>query len=259
MDRLSAPGNVPHGRRRPGAWGAARCARCIALVAALATVPASAAPAPGDPDTARRAAMVETIRDMGGAPISGPVLAAMQQVPRHQFVPPSQRAQAYDNRPLPIGHGQTISQPYIVALMTELAAAGPSHRVLEIGTGSGYQAAVLSKLAGEVYTIEVIEPLATQAAQRLRGPGWRNVRTRTGDGYYGWKAAAPFDAIVVTAAAGSIPPPLLAQLRPGGRMVIPVGSTFFTQTLLLVTKDARGRVRTKAILPVRFVPLTGGH
>ena len=258
MDPLSAPGNVPHGRRRPGARGVAQCI-AIAIAVALAALSASAAPAPSDPETARRAAMVQTIREMGGAPISEPVLAAMLRVQRHQFVPPSQRAHAYDNRPLPIGHGQTISQPYIVALMTELAGAKPSHRVLEVGTGSGYQAAVLSKLAGEVYTIEVIEPLATQAAQRLRGPGWRNVRMRTGDGYYGWKAAAPFDAIVVTAAAGSIPPPLLAQLAPGGRMVIPVGSTFFTQTLLLVTKDARGRVRTKAILPVRFVPLTGGH
>jgi protein-L-isoaspartate(D-aspartate) O-methyltransferase len=204
--------------------------------------------------------MVEEIRGHGiGAEISPRVLAAMQRVPRHVFVPPAQRAYAYENRPLPIGYGQTISQPYIVALMTDLAAPKPAHRVLEIGTGSGYQAAILSLLAGQVYSIEIIEPLAAQAAQRLRAPTHANVRTRVGDGYYGWKDAGPFDAIVVTAAAGSIPPPLIAQLKPGGRMVIPVGTSFFTQHLLLVTKDAQGRVRTRVILPVRFVPLTGDH
>jgi protein-L-isoaspartate(D-aspartate) O-methyltransferase len=158
---------------------------------------------------------------------------------------------------LPIGHGQTISQPYIVALMTQLAAPGRDDRVLEVGTGSGYQAAVLAMLAGEVYSIEIIEPLAATARQRLRA--YPNVRTRVGDGYYGWKEAAPFDAIVVTAAAGNVPPPLVAQLKPGGRMVVPVGSSFFTQRLLLVTKDAKGRVRTRSVLPVRFVPLTGDH
>jgi protein-L-isoaspartate(D-aspartate) O-methyltransferase len=181
----------------------------------------------------------------------------MARVPRHAFVPDGQRDVAYENRPLPIGYGQTISQPYIVALMTALVDARPSDRVLEIGTGSGYQAAVLSLLAGQVHSIEIIEPLSIQATRRLRT--YRNVRTKVGDGYYGWKEAAPFDAIVVTAAAGNIPPPLLAQLKPGGRMIIPVGTSFYTQTLLLVTRDARGRVRTQSVLPVRFVPLTGEH
>lgn len=185
------------------------------------------------------------------------VLAVMGRVPRHAFVPEAERGHAYENRPLDIGYGQTISQPYIVALMTTLAQPGAGKKILEVGTGSGYQAAVLAESGAQVYTIEIIAPLATQAAQRLRG--YRNVTTHTGDGYYGWKQHAPFDAIVVTAAASSIPPPLLAQLKPGGRMVIPVGSSFFTQTLLVVTKDDAGRVRTRQILPVRFVPLTGRH
>ena len=207
---------------------------------------------------ADRRAMVEDIRaEHPAMPIDGRVLDAIRRVPRHAFVPPSQAAFAYENRPLPIGYGQTISQPYIVALMTQLAAPEATHRVLEIGTGSGYQAAVLALLARDVHSIEIIEPLATAAKQRLRT--YANVHTRVGDGYYGWKDAAPFDAIVVTAAAESVPPPLLAQLKPGGRMVIPVGTSFFTQRLLLVTKDAKGRVRTRSVLPVRFVPLTGDH
>jgi len=178
-------------------------------------------------------------------------------VPRHAYVPVAERADAYENRPLGIGYGQTISQPYVVALMTTLAQPRAGQKVLEVGTGSGYQAAVLAGFGVQVYTIEIVAPLATQARERLRGQ--RNITTRTGDGYYGWKEQAPFDAIVVTAAASSIPPPLLAQLKPGGRMVIPVGSSFFTQTLLLVQKDAGGRVRTRQVLPVRFVPLTGEH
>jgi protein-L-isoaspartate(D-aspartate) O-methyltransferase len=189
--------------------------------------------------------------------IDSNVLAVMGRVPRHAYVPASERRYAYENRPLGIGYGQTISQPYIVALMTSLARPRTGQKILEVGTGSGYQAAVLAEFDTRVYTIEIVAPLATQAEQRLRAYG--NVVTRTGDGYYGWKEHAPFDAIVVTAAASSIPPPLLAQLKPGGRMVIPVGSSFFTQTLLLVQKDATGRVRTRQILPVRFVPLTGEH
>jgi protein-L-isoaspartate(D-aspartate) O-methyltransferase len=185
------------------------------------------------------------------------VLAVMARVPRHAYVPPAQRQHAYENRPLGIGYGQTISQPYIVALMTTLAQPGPGKQILEVGTGSGYQAAVLAEAGAQVHTIEIVAPLAKQAALRLRS--YRNVSTRTGDGYYGWKEHAPFDAIVVTAATSSVPPPLLAQLRPGGRMVIPVGSSFLTQQLLLVQKDAAGRVRTRQVLPVRFVPLTGGH
>lgn len=185
------------------------------------------------------------------------VFAVLERVPRHLYVPPSQQREAYDNRPLPIGYGQTISQPYIVALMTALARPRSGQKILEVGTGSGYQAAVLAEFGAHVYTIEIIEPLGKRAAQRLRG--YANVETRIGDGYYGWKEQAPFDAIVVTAAASSIPPPLLTQLKPGGRMVIPVGSSFFTQTLLLVEKDARGRARTRQIAPVVFVPLTGRH
>lgn len=187
------------------------------------------------------------------------VLDVMARVPRHAFVPAAQRSHAYENRPLPIGYGQTISQPYIVALMTDLAQPGKAHKVLEIGTGSGYQAAVLAELVAHVYSIEIVEPLATQAAERLRALGYANVHTRVGDGYYGWPQAGPFDSIVVTAAAPAVPPPLLRQLKPGGRMVIPVGTSFFTQTLMLVEKDAQGRVRTRQIAPVRFVPLTGGH
>jgi protein-L-isoaspartate(D-aspartate) O-methyltransferase len=233
----------------------------VAALALAAVVPASLA-APQDAGRAgERARMVATVRAQAqaGAPLAKDVLAAMAKVPRHAFVPASQRAHAYENRPLAIGYGQTISQPYIVALMTTLARVDAGDVVLEVGTGSGYQAAVLAELAARVHTIEIVEPLAVPAARRLRALGYDNVRTRTGDGYHGWPDAGPFDAIVVTAAANAIPPPLLRQLRPGGRMVIPVGSSFFTQTLMLVQRDARGRVRTEQLLPVRFVPLTGGH
>jgi protein-L-isoaspartate(D-aspartate) O-methyltransferase len=231
----------------------------VATAACAVAIASAAAQSARDPYAPDRRAMIEDIRAIESAsvPIDRRVLDAMRIVPRHAFVPPSQVAHAYENRPLPIGYGQTISQPYIVALMTQLAAPQSTHRVLEVGTGSGYQAAVLAKLAGDVYSIEIIEPLAATARTRLRA--YPNVRTRVGDGYYGWKEAAPFDAIVVTAAAGNVPPPLLAQLKPGGRMVVPVGSSFFTQRLLLVTKDANGRVRTRSVLPVRFVPLTGDH
>ena len=214
-----------------------------------------------DPQAAQRRAMVAEVR--ADAPASArldpDVLAVLARVPRHRFVPAAQVPHAYENRPLAIGHGQTISQPYIVALMTTLAQPGRGHTVLEIGTGSGYQAAVLAELAGQVYSMEIIEPLGRQAGRRLRARGDANVHARIGDGYYGWPEAGPFDRIVVTAAASSVPAPLLAQLKPGGRMVIPVGSGFFTQTLMLVQKDADGRVRTRQVLPVRFVPLTGGH
>ncbi|MBW2471096.1 MAG: protein-L-isoaspartate(D-aspartate) O-methyltransferase [Deltaproteobacteria bacterium] len=187
------------------------------------------------------------------------VMTVMSRVARHEFVPPSEQSWAYANRPLPIGHGQTISQPYIVALMTDLIGADPGDKVLEIGTGSGYQAAVLAEMGAEVFTIEIIGPLATQAANRLQGLGYEQVRTRHGDGYYGWEEEAPFDAIVVTAAADHIPPPLIRQLKSGGVMVIPVGGRFLVQQLVLVTKDDTGAVTTRQILPVRFVPLTGEH
>ena len=186
-------------------------------------------------------------------------MAAIARVPRHEFVPAEQRPHAYANRPLPIGHGQTISQPYIVALMSDLIKPQAGHRVLELGTGSGYQAAMLAELTGQVYSIEIIEALGTQAAERLSRLGYDNVTTRIGDGYYGWEEHAPFDAIVVTAAASHVPPPLVAQLKPGGRMVIPVGSRFLTQQLVLIEKDPGGQLITQQILPVKFVPLTGEH
>jgi len=187
------------------------------------------------------------------------IMSVMGRVERHKFVPESEQSEAYANRPMPIGHGQTISQPYIVALMTDLVRADPGDKVLEIGTGSGYQAAVLAEIGAEVFTIEIIAPLAAEAAKRLQDLGYGTVKTRQGDGYYGWEEEAPFDAIVVTAAADHIPPPLIRQLKPGGVMVIPVGSRFLVQQLVLVEKDDAGAVTTRQILPVRFVPLTGKH
>ncbi|SEL61534.1 protein-L-isoaspartate(D-aspartate) O-methyltransferase [Nitrosovibrio tenuis] len=194
-----------------------------------------------------------------GFPLSPRVIAAMEKVERHRFVPAWLVPFAYLNHPLPIGHGQTISQPVVVAVMTELLNVKNGDKVLEIGTGSGYQAAVLAEIAKSVYSIEVIEPLEKQAAERLKSLGYGNVTVKMGDGYYGWPEAAPFDAIVVTAAASQIPPPLLKQLKPGGRMVIPLGMQFVTQYLMLVEKRADGSVTTRQIVPVAFVPLTGGH
>lgn len=187
------------------------------------------------------------------------VMQAMKSVPRHEFVPQGQRSQAYENRPLPIGFGQTISQPYIVALMTDLMQPQPDHRVLEIGTGSGYQAAILSKLVAQVYSIEIIEQLGKSTTQLLSRLGYDNIETRIADGYDGWPQHAPFDSIIVTAAISHIPPPLVAQLKNGGRMVIPVGTRFQTQYLTLVEKDKDGMVTTQQILPVIFVPFTGSH
>ena len=180
-------------------------------------------------------------------------LAALRKVPRHLFVPAELRSQAYNDHPLPIGHGQTISQPYIVACMTEQIALTRETRVLEIGTGSGYQAAVLAEICAEVFTIEIIPELATQAVTVLRQLGYKNVHTRTGDGWKGWPEAAPFDAIIVTAAADTIPPPLLDQLKEGGRMIIPIGPESGAQELVLVTKR-NGKISTRPLIPVRFVP-----
>ena len=184
------------------------------------------------------------------------VLDAMRDVPRHLLVPESLRKHAYKDRPLPIGHGQTISQPYIVGYMTELLRIGPEDTVLEIGTGSGYQAAILAQLAREVITIEIIEALANRAAEDLQDMGYQNISVLHGDGYFGYETQAPYDAIIVTAAAEHIPPPLIAQLKPGGRMILPVGSSGWTQNLILVKKNSEGKVRTRNLLPVRFVPLT---
>lgn len=182
-------------------------------------------------------------------------LDAMRRVPRHLFVTDDHRSRAYADRPLPIGHGQTISQPYIVALMTQLASVRPGDRALEIGTGSGYQAAVLAELIDHVYTVEIVEPLAEWGASNLRSAGYHGVRVRHADGYYGWEEHAPFDAIIVTAAASSIPPPLIEQLADGGTMIIPVGSPFRTQMLTLVRREGE-RITTEQIAPVRFVPFT---
>jgi len=209
---------------------------------------------PTDADSDRRARMVETQIVARG--VRDPrVLAAMRKVPRHLFVDAAQRTEAYEDHPLPIPGNQTISQPYIVALMTELLELKPTSRVLEIGTGSGYQSAVLAELAKEVYTIEIVPELAALAAQRLKELAYDNVRTREGDGYRGWPEEAPFDAIIVTAAPERIPQPLLDQLAPGGVMVIPVGGFF--QELKVFRKSADGRVTERDILPVRFVPMTG--
>ncbi|MFQ5889175.1 MAG: protein-L-isoaspartate(D-aspartate) O-methyltransferase [Gemmatimonadota bacterium] len=184
------------------------------------------------------------------------VLRAMRTVPRHRFVPPELLRLAYADRPLPIGYGQTISQPYIVAAMTQLLELEPGDNVLEIGTGSGYQAAVLAEITDRVYTIEIVEPLARSGRERLEALGYESVTVREGDGYYGWREVAPFDAIVVTAAASHIPPPLVEQLKPDGRMVIPVGAPLQTQALMLVNKRADGSVVQRNMGPVRFVPLT---
>lgn len=180
-------------------------------------------------------------------------LSSMRKVQRHLFVPDDLTEYAYDDRPLPIGYGQTISQPYIVAYMTEIIKPHPDYIVLEIGTGSGYQAAILSGIVKEVYSIEIIDSLGNQARNRLDKLNYKNTHVRLGDGYYGWKDKSPFDAIIVTAAAEHIPPPLVAQLKENGRMIIPVGSPFMTQQLMLVEKK-NGRLRTSSMMPVKFVP-----
>ena len=255
-----APGrdNVTRsGRHR---WGFA-----VTAALALAWPPAAK---PDDAYEAARRGMVRVIEAhafsareaLAEGRLEAPVLAAMRRVPRHEFVPAHLAAIAYQDRPLPIGHGQTISQPFIVALMTDLAGVGAGDKMLEIGTGSAYQAAVAAEIGAEVHSIEIVGPLAESARRRLDRLGYRRVQTRHGDGYYGWSEAAPFDAILVTAAASHVPPPLVQQLKPGGRMVIPVGGGGYSfQHLVLVEKDDDGRVTSRQLLPVRFVPLTGGH
>ncbi len=187
------------------------------------------------------------------------VMEAMAEVPRHEFVPGVARGYAYANGPVPIGQGQTISQPYIVALMTDLLEPAPDHRILEVGTGSGYQAAILSRLVSKVYSIEIVEELSAQASRRLSRLGYTNVETRLGNGYFGWPEKGPFDCIIVTAAAPNIPQPLLEQLKPDARLVIPVGLPYSHQELMLVEKDSSGAMHTRDVLAVAFVPLTGGH
>ena len=214
-------------------------------------------------DAVARAAMVDEVhfyatlaRDSGEEALNEDVMRSLGTVERHEFVPARQKPFAYENRPLPIGHGQTISQPYIVALMTDLIEPGRDDVVLEIGTGSGYQAAILAKLVKHVYSIEIIEALADEATARLGRLGYNNVTTKLGDGYYGWEEYAPFDAIVVTAAGSHVPPSLIQQLRPGGRMIIPVGGRFMTQQLLLLEKTDDDEIIIRQIAAVRFVPLT---
>ncbi len=234
-----------------------RAPRWLALCLACAVPGACAQPAtaPDDDQQQQRARMVE--RQLAARDIKDQrVLDAIRKVPRHRFVAPAQAASAYDDRPLSIGHGQTISQPYIVALMTQLADPQPGDRVLEIGTGSGYQAAVLAELAGEVYTIEIVEPLAAEATRRLKDLGYDNVEVRAGDGYAGWPEQAPFDIVMLTAAPGQVPQPLLDQLKPGGRLVAPVGSQLLGQELRLIEKRDDGSLRTTRVAPVRFVPFT---
>lgn len=224
------------------------------LLLALVTVACAQKPAPvADGKARERMVMVsEQIESRG---VRDPrVLDAMRKVPRHEFVPADYVAQAYGDHPLPIGLDQTISQPYIVAAMTELANLGPGSKVLEIGTGSGYQAAILAELGTEVFTIEILEPLAKRAEETLRRLGYKNVHVRAGDGYKGWPEEAPFDAIVVTAAPPRVPEPLKEQLKVGGRLVVPVGEQY--QELLVLTRTPKGIVE-RAVFPVRFVPMTG--
>jgi len=204
---------------------------------------------------------IATGRWTGSEAVRNPlVLDSLRTTPRHRFVAADLVAYAYEDRPLPIGYGQTISQPYLVARMTELLEPKAEHHILEIGTGSGYQSAVLSPLVARVYTVEIIEALGTRARQRLADLGYKNIEVRVGDGYFGWPEKAPFDGIIVTAAADHIPPPLVEQLKPGGRMVIPVGNPFQIQTLMLVTKGSKGPrdLQVRSLMPVAFVPLVGG-
>ena len=215
---------------------------------------------------AARVALVEEIRSyaardsiMESESFEDTILQSLNSVRRHEFVPDKLKKEAYENHPLPIGYGQTISQPYIVALMTDLVQPGPDDVILEVGTGSGYQAAVLAKLVKRVYSMEIIEPLAEQARKRLDRLGYSNVETKLGDGYFGWEEHAPYDAIIVTAASSHVPPPLIHQLKPGGRLVIPVGGRFAIQYLLLIEKTEKGEILTRQITAVRFVPLTGDH
>jgi protein-L-isoaspartate(D-aspartate) O-methyltransferase len=228
---------------------------CRIVVVALFVLP-GILPAQEDPALQRERMVERQIADRG---IDDPAtLRAMGRVPRHLFVPDGRRGRAYEDTPLPIGYGQTISQPYMVAYMTEIIRPVTGQRVLEIGTGSGYQAAVLAEIVDSVYTIEIIPELHRSSAARLATLGYENVRMRNADGYHGWEDAAPFDAIVVTAAAEHIPPPLIRQLKDGGRMVIPVGSPFFVQTLMLVERNGDSYT-TRSLMPVRFVPFTRGE
>src|SRR5690606_19398786 len=241
------------------------------LAAALAwigaAVPADAAGAAAETENPAMERMVDAIRSdarrtasyTGQSTISEAVLAAIRAVPRDAFVPDGARPYAFENTPLTSGHGQTISQPFIVALMTDLLDPQPADRVLEIGTGSGYQAVVLAELVDEVYTIEIIPELAESAAERLAALGYDSVHVKTGDGWHGWPEEAPFDGIIVTAVGEEVPPKLVEQLAPGGRIVLPLGPRFGGQMLAVLTKGEDGELERRDVLPVQFVPLTGNH
>ena len=253
MRRRAARVHAPGGRRAPRAAG---------VLAALLLV-AAPLPSAGQFEGARAAMVDEVERTAAEAAawtgrerLAPAVIAALARVPRHAFVPPPLERFAYLDRPLPIGEGQTISQPYIVALMSDLLDVGPGDRVLEVGTGSGYQAAVLAEMGVAVWSIEIIDALARDAAERLRRLGYAGVTVRAGDGYHGWPEHAPFDGIVVTAAAPHVPQPLVEQLAEGGTLVIPVGPQHGDQRLLAIEKGAGGELTTREVLPVRFVPLT---
>lgn len=255
---LPGPSEDPRGPGRRTGLPAGGIAAVAVLAGLLAAGWPLTASAQGDRREARLRMVQEQIasaRLARRAVTDDAVLRAMRTVPRHEFVPEEAAAHAYEDRPLPIGHGQTISQPYIVAFMTKMLRPGPEDTVFELGTGSGYQAAVLSEIVDRVYSVEIVAPLAESARGRLGRLGFANVTVRHGDGYYGWEEHAPFDAIVVTAAASHIPPPLIEQLAPGGRMVIPVGSPLRVQTLMLVEKREDGSVVKRNLMPVRFVPL----
>jgi len=244
--RLPAPLSRPYhlGRRWPAVWS---------LLLLLLLLPPVFAGEPSAPEHARAVAnMLEVIRGYGFS--DEKILKVMAKVPRHRFVPEKYRSQGYRDTPLDIGYGH-ISQPYIVAEMTSQLRLRPASKVLEIGTGSGYQAAVLAEITPQVYSVEIIAPLLNTAEKNLRENGYDTVRLRHADGYYGWPEAAPFDAIIVTCATGQVPPSLLEQLAPGGRMIIPVGKRFGTQYLILISKQADGTITSESLMAVRFVPM----
>ncbi len=256
-ERRHGEPNTETGRNVPLQRSASPAVLLLGILLAGSCTWAGGAPGQGAAAAGEAAARERMVsRQLAGRDIgSDAVLDAMRRVPRHLFVPSALRDEAYDDTPLPIGQGQTISQPYIVALMTQLVRPRPTDRALEVGTGSGYQAAVLSGLVKEVCTIEIVETLAKDAEARLRTLGYANVVVRAGDGYGGWPERAPFDIVMVTAAPDHVPPALVEQLAPGGRLVIPVGPRGATQVLRLVEKDAAGRIATRDVAPVLFVPL----